>query len=86
MTLPSHSRARQAIGAGLTGVLVLVAIWAGLALFNYYQDDPWTRDGRIRADVVRVAADVSGLVTAVHFDHDQPVHKGDVLFEIDPSR
>ncbi|MEO0032264.1 MAG: hypothetical protein RIS94_2022 [Pseudomonadota bacterium] len=86
MTLPPDSPARKAIGAGVTGLLVLAAIWGGLALLRYYQDDPWTRDGRIRADVVRVASDVSGLVTAVHFDHDQPVHRGDVLFEIDPAR
>ncbi len=37
----------------------------GLALWDYYMEAPWTRDGRVRADVVAVAPDVSGLVTEV---------------------
>ena len=47
---------------------------------------PWTRDGRVRADVVAVAPDVSGLVTEVLVEDNQVVRKGDVLFRIDPDR
>ncbi|MBT0669154.1 HlyD family secretion protein [Novosphingobium profundi] len=86
MSLSSSERRRKAVSMAITSLIVLAAIWAGYSLFIYYQDDPWTRDGRIRADIVRIAPDVGGLVTAVHFDHDQRVRRGDVLFEIDPSR
>ena len=47
---------------------------------------PWTRDGRVRADVVEVAPDVSGLVTEVLVEDNQAVKRGDVLFKIDPER
>ena len=46
----------------LTLLVVLVAIVVGWQLWSYYMLEPWTRDGRVRADVVTVAADVSGLV------------------------
>ena len=47
---------------------------------------PWTRDGRVRADVVAVAPDVSGLVTEVLVHDNQEVKAGDVLFRIDRER
>lgn len=86
MSLQFSARRQQAVSFAVTALMVVAAVIGGKALFTYYQDDPWTRDGRIRADIVRVAPDVAGLVTAVRFDHDQTVHRGDVLFEIDPSR
>lgn len=70
----------------ITLAVVIVAIVAGLALWDYYMNAPWTRDGRIRADVVVVAPDVSGLVTEVMVEDNQKVQKGDVLFRIDPDR
>ena len=39
----------------LTGVMVLVALWAGYKLWDYYMDAPWTRDGDVLADVVPIA-------------------------------
>jgi multidrug resistance efflux pump len=47
---------------------------------------PWTRDGRVRARVVQVAPDVSGLVTEVPVADNQAVQRGDLLFVIDRSR
>ena len=49
----------------VTGILVAVAAVIGWQLWIYYLEAPWTRDGRVRADVVQVAADVSGLVSEV---------------------
>ncbi|WP_246163362.1 HlyD family secretion protein [Oryzomonas sagensis] len=49
-------------------------------------NSPWTRDGRVRADVVRVAADVSGIVVHVAVKDNQLVHKGDLLFTVDRER
>jgi RND family efflux transporter MFP subunit len=70
----------------LTGLVVLVALWAGTRLWDYYMNEPWTRDGHVRADVVPVAPDVSGFVTEVLVSDNQQVHRGDVLFRIDRAR
>jgi multidrug resistance efflux pump len=53
---------------------------------GHYQNDPWTRDGRVRVDIVSVTPDVSGLVTDVAVTHDQKVVKGQPLFTIDRAR
>ena len=68
--------------------LIVVAI-AGLVLWkmiNYYMFSPWTRDGRIRADIIQVAPDVSGLITEVDVVDNQPVKQGQMLFVIDQAR
>ncbi|MCJ2094550.1 HlyD family secretion protein [Methylobacterium sp. J-072] len=70
----------------VTLAMVAAAIVVGLALWDYYMEAPWTRDGRVRADVVAVAPDVSGLVTEVLVEDNQVVKRGDVLFRIDPER
>jgi len=70
----------------LTLAIVAVAIVAGRSLWIYYEESPWTRDGRIRADVVTIAPDVSGLIREVLVHDNQPVKRGDVLFRIDPER
>ena len=70
----------------LTVVAVAVAILIGWRLWVYYMEEPWTRDGILRADVVGVAADVSGLVVEVPTHDTQAVRKGDLLFRIDPAR
>jgi multidrug resistance efflux pump len=70
----------------VTLAMVAAATVVGLALWDYYINAPWTRDGRVRADVVAVAPDVSGLVTEVLVRDNQNVRRGDVLFRIDPER
>ncbi|WP_147158108.1 efflux RND transporter periplasmic adaptor subunit [Novosphingobium sediminis] len=66
---------------------VLFGILAGIyALWLRYQVAPITRDGKVRADLVPVAADVSGLVTEVRVRDNQIVKQGDVLFVIDRPR
>ena len=70
----------------LTAVVVVIALVLGHALWKNYLYSPWTRDGRVRADVVQVAPDVSGLVTEVRVKDNQFVHKGDVLMVIDQDR
>ena len=66
--------------------VVALAILAGQRLWNHYEVEPWTRDGRIRADVVQVAPDVSGLVTRVLVRDNQQVTVGTPLFEVDRPR
>ncbi len=70
----------------LTLFAIVAALAVGRALWVYYMDSPWTRDGRVRADVVQVAPDVSGFVTDVLVKDNQNVHRGDVLFRIDRAR
>ncbi|MBN7665799.1 HlyD family secretion protein [Brucella melitensis] len=70
----------------LTLVMVVMAGLLGWHLWDYYMNAPWTRDGKIRADVVRIAPDVSGLVSEVLVHDNQTVHKGDVIFRIDQAR
>ena len=57
--------------AVLTLLIVAVGVVAGRSLWLYYEEAPWTRDGRVRADVVTIAPDVAGLVTQV-LVHDKP--------------
>jgi multidrug resistance efflux pump len=67
-----------------TGVAVLLALLLGWALWWHFFRSPWTRDGRVRVEVVNIAAQVSGQVVRLPVADNQQVHKGDVLFEIDP--
>jgi multidrug resistance efflux pump len=70
----------------MTLLIVAVALVAGRFLWAYYQEAPWTRDGRVRADVVTIAPDVPGLVAEVMVRDNQTVKRGDELFRIDPER
>lgn len=81
-----NTKLQKCVRPMVTLVLVLIAIWAILKLWDYYELEPWTRDGRVRANVVQLAPDVSGLVTAMNVQDNQRVHAGDILFEVDRSR
>lgn len=70
----------------VTLVFVCAAIYVGDGLWVHYMQEPWTRDARVRADVVGIAPDVSGLVSDVDVKDNQPVNKGDVLFRVDSRR
>lgn len=70
----------------ITAAVVVLALLLGRALWTHYLYTPWTRDGRVRAEVVRIAPDVSGLVTRVAVSDNQFVHKGELLFLIDQER
>ncbi|MDQ0467417.1 efflux RND transporter periplasmic adaptor subunit [Labrys wisconsinensis] len=70
----------------LTLVVVAAAAGAGWRAWDTYMNEPWTRDGHVRADVVGVTPDVSGLVSEVLVRDNQAVHRGDVLLRIDRQR
>ena len=65
------------------GVLLIIAI-----LIAYYvladRYTPFTTDGYVQAYVIQVAPRIEGQVVRVHVLENQPVRKGDLLFEIDP--
>ncbi|MEE3624238.1 HlyD family secretion protein [Nitrospirillum sp. BR 11752] len=70
----------------VTLVVVAVATLVGWRFWIYYMEEPWTRDGRVRADIVGVTPDVSGLVDEVLVRDNQTVTRGQVLFRIDKAR
>jgi multidrug resistance efflux pump len=77
----------QAVVRVLLALILLIA--AGLLSYDmasYYLYSPWTRDARVRANVVTVAPDVSGYVDDIRVRNNQFVHKDDVLFVIDQDR
>jgi RND family efflux transporter MFP subunit len=79
-------RASSTLRYIITAVLLLIALLFGRYLWNDNMTSPWTRDGRIKADIIRIAPDVSGIVTQVVVTDNQFVHKGDLLFSIDKDR
>jgi len=64
---------------------VAVAALLGWATWQVYMVAPWTRDGTVRAYVVTMAPEVAGRIFKLPAADNQFVHKGDVLFEIDPA-
>ncbi|NVM90435.1 multidrug resistance efflux pump [Variovorax sp. SG517] len=70
----------------LTALVAAGACWAAQQLWDHYELAPWTRNGRVRADVVQVAPDVSGMVAVVAVRDNQPVMAGELLFSIDEAR
>ncbi|PSC05717.1 efflux transporter periplasmic adaptor subunit [Alsobacter soli] len=69
-----------------TLLVVVAAAVAAFFAWRAYVEQPWTRDGRVRANVLALAPDVSGPVVDVRAKDNQRVRKGDVLFVIDPAR
>ncbi|MEG6043878.1 HlyD family secretion protein [Enterobacter ludwigii] len=68
----------------LTLCAVAAATLLAFMMWKHYAQTPWTRDGRVRADVVQIAPDVSGPVVRVAVRDNQWVNRGDVLYAIDP--
>jgi len=71
---------------GITLAVVAIAALVGWQLWDWHQQTPWTRDGRVRADVVRVSTDVGGLVTQVTVRDNETVRPGQLLIVLDRPR
>ncbi|MBZ9538781.1 HlyD family secretion protein [Modicisalibacter tunisiensis] len=70
----------------VTLLIVAAAIAAGLWLWHYYLYTPWTRDGRVRANIITIAPDVSGWVDTLAVQDNAAVKEGEVLFTINDAR
>ncbi len=68
-----------------TLVLVLVAVVVAYFVYQRWTQRPWTRDGQVRADIVKIAPRVTGYIVEVAVKDNQFVRKGELLFRIDPS-
>ncbi len=64
-------------------VLVLGAI-GGVLYYLHSRNYQSTDDAFIDGSVVQISPKVAGTVTAVHFDDNAPVTKGELLIELDP--
>lgn len=70
----------------VTLVVVGLAVLLGWFAWEHYTRSPWTRDARVRADVVTLSADVSGRIVSLKVQDNQHVEKDQLLLEIDPAR
>ncbi len=69
----------------LTLAIVGIAVWFAYNKYQAYIDNPWTRDGQVRTQVIQVTPRVNGMVIKIHIVDNQHVNTKDLLFEIDPS-
>ena len=76
---------KKLFGVLFTLLVVCLALILGRLLWVHYMNDPWTRDGRVRAEVITIAPDVAGLVTEIAVRDNQWVNQGDLLLQIDPE-
>jgi multidrug resistance efflux pump len=81
---PSKSR-MPVIPILITLGTIAVAAFFAWAMWQVYMGAPWTRDGTVRAYVVTMAPEVAGRIVKLPAADNQFVHKGDVLFEIEPA-
>ena len=77
--LPKRSKA-----PALLASLATVAVAVGVAIAIGQTRHPSTDDSTIDADIVHVAAAVGGRVIELPVHENDLVHKGDLLFQIDP--
>ncbi|ADU69009.1 HlyD family secretion protein [Pantoea sp. At-9b] len=67
-----------------TLIVFALALLAGWWMWNYYMQSPWTRDGKVRAELVDITPQVSGRIVSLVVRDNQFVHKGDTLLTLDP--
>ena len=82
--MPDRDVVKKIVPKLATLSLVVVAAIAAYTLYVRYTDRPWTRDGQVRADIVKIAPRVEGYIVQVAVKDNQYVRKGELLFEIDP--
>jgi multidrug resistance efflux pump len=76
--------ARSTLKIVATLLILTIAVLAALIIWDFYVASPWTRDGSVRVQVANVAPQVSGQITEIRIVDNQFVHRGDVLYVIDP--
>lgn len=66
----------------LAAAAAIIAVWL---VWTYYMQSPWTRDGKIRAEQVSIAPQVSGTIIDLKVKDNQLVKAGETLFRIDDT-
>ena len=77
---------KKVIKIVVTLLLFATAGYFGYEKYKEYFQNPWTRDGQVRTQVIQVAPRVSGMVTKIYVKDNEFVKTGDMLFEIDDSK
>jgi multidrug resistance efflux pump len=67
-----------------TLAIALVAILVSILTWQHYVTAPWTRNGTVRVQVANVAPQISGKIVELRVADNQFVHRGDILYVIDP--
>ncbi|MEH2543637.1 multidrug resistance efflux pump [Bradyrhizobium sp. AZCC 2262] len=67
-----------------TAGIAVVAVAVALVTWDQYNAGPWTRNGRVRVHVASVAPQISGQIRELRIADNQFVHKGDILYVIEP--
>jgi multidrug resistance efflux pump len=76
---------KRALGGRLIGTAILVVGVLTIVLaVDVSLKRPLTDDASVRADLIGIAAHVSGPLTELHVVDNQPVRQGDLLFVVDP--
>jgi len=83
--VPPRRRLLRALPVLLTLAATALAAWLGWSMWGTYMEDPWTRDGTVRAYVVTVAPEVEGRIVELPVVDNQLVRQGDPLMTIDPT-
>ena len=68
----------------LTSLVLLFAIGVLLTKYWHYVTNPWTRDGKVRAQVIQITPRVTAPIVKLPISDNQFVKAGDLLFQIDP--
>lgn len=67
-----------------TVIVCAIAVCAGWWLWNYYMQSPWTRDGKVCAELVNITPEVSGILEKISANDNQFVPAGSLIFTLDP--
>ena len=75
----------RTVGMVVSLTAVVAALLLSLTALRRLDSRPETDDAFVEADLVHMAADVSGRIMALYVGNNGTVHRGDVLFEVDPE-
>ena len=76
---------RKALGVLVSLIELVGVLVTGVLASRRIDQRPRTDDAYLQADLVHMAPDVSGRIVELNVRDNQAVHKGDVLFRIDPD-
>ncbi|MBM26376.1 MAG: efflux transporter periplasmic adaptor subunit [Chloroflexi bacterium] len=62
---------------------ISLSIFSSSYAWQSYMQSPWTRDGKIKSEIIKISSEVSGKIVEISVKDNQFVKKGDLLFKID---
>lgn len=75
---------RRRKGRLIGASIVAAAVITGLLVLEQLSAHPRTDDAEVFANFIGIAPDVAGHITAIYVQDNELVHKGQLLFQIDP--